>query len=68
MTVSRLFQGAAMKSILRSVLLVSAVAILGAGVGGCNRSGTGNDETPKTTGVPAPSAGQAPGSASATSQ
>lgn len=57
-----------MRSILRSILLVGAVAIVAGGFTGCNRSGTGNSETPKTTAAPAPSAAQMPGATSAASQ
>ncbi len=57
-----------MKSILSSIFLVGAVAIVAGGLTGCNRSGTGNSETPKTTAEPAPSAAQMPGATSAASQ
>lgn len=66
--VSQSFKETAVRSILRSILFVGAVAIVAGGFTGCNRSGTGNSETPKTTAAPAPSAAQMPGATSAASQ
>jgi len=45
------------KSVLSSIFLVGAVAIVAGGFTGCNRSDTGNSETPKTTAAPAPERG-----------
>jgi hypothetical protein len=52
-----------MKSIL---VLITATALVAIGMAGCNRTGSGTSETPKTTGMAAPSV--APGVASGASQ